>query len=98
MNENEMPIILCCGDKGRAVVYGYVLGEPVPGEPVTLRRARMVIRWAGRGGLFGVAASGPATGSAITVAVGSTTETVWQEWIAVSPEAADILDSWEPET
>lgn len=92
--KNEKPIILCCGEHGRAVVYGYVEEDPVPGQPVELHRARMVIRWEGRGGLFGVAAEGLATGSRLTVAVARTVETKWQEWIEVSPQAAKVIDAW----
>ena len=90
----ETPIILCCGEHGRAVVYGYVEREPVPGEPVELRRARMLLRWVGTGGLFGVAAEGPADGSRLTVAVARVVETRWQEWLAVTPGAADRMDTW----
>jgi hypothetical protein len=88
------PIILCCGANGRAVIYGRVESEPVPGEPVELHGARMVIYWAGPAGLFGLAAKGPAGGSRLTHAVSRTTETVWQEWIAIEPDAAEKIDAW----
>lgn len=99
MNKARIPYILCCGAHGRAVVYGYVDSKPVPGEPVTLYDARMVLSWAEEcGGLFGLAARGPRgnpeRGTRITHAVPETTETVWQESLAVSPDAARELDQW----
>jgi hypothetical protein len=92
-----IPIILCCGANGRAVVYGRVEEEPTPGEPVTMHDARMIIRWEGRGGLFGVAAVGPGSGSRITHAVPRLVETCWQECLAVTPEAAEKIDGWPAE-
>lgn len=94
MDENRKPIILCCGANGRAAVFGYVDSEPVPGSPVTLHDARMVLYWPREcEGLFGLAANGPKEGLRITPAVGQTTETVWQEWIAVGAEAAEGLSA-----
>lgn len=93
--KTEKPIILCCGANGRAVVYGYVNRDPVPGKAVTLRRARLVLYWdAACGGLLGLAAKGPRGSTRITHAVDSVTETVWQEAVSVSPEAARELDEW----
>ena len=93
-------IILCCGANGRGVVYGEVSKKPVPGEPVTLRNARMVLRWSTAcGGLFGLAAMGPRgqpTDTRITHAVAETTETVWREYIVVSPAAAQQFAAWSP--
>ena len=94
--DNETPIILCCGKNGRAVVYGYVDEPPKAGRPVTLRRAKMVLRWPSEcKGLFGLAANGPKSGTRLTPAVQSTTETTWQEWVQVSQAAAEGLDSWQ---
>ncbi len=90
----SIPIILCCGEHGRALVYGYVASEPVPGKPVRLERARMILFYPS-GGTFGLAASGPPKGSRVTRAVAATTETKWQEWLAVSAEAAKVLDEWK---
>jgi len=95
MGDNEIPIILCCGANGRAVVFGYVDELPVNGEPVTMYRARMVIYWAGARGLFGVAADGPETGSRLSPVVKMVTETVWQEWMDVTAEAAERINAWE---
>ena len=90
-----MRIILCCGESGRAVVYGTVESEPVPGEPVRLTDARMILRWTSTSGLFGLVAAGPTSaGTRITPPVSVTTETTWREWISVSQEAAEIFDAW----
>ena len=92
---DRMPIILCCGENGRAVVYGYVTNDPVAGEPVRLSSARMVLYWDAKcGGLFGLAAAGPKGDTRITHAVPEVVETRWQEWIAVTPEAAVEMDEW----
>ena len=93
-NEGK-PIILCVGEHGRAVVYGRVDSDPVAGEPVTLRGARMVLYWDREcGGLFGLAAAGPQGTTRMTHAVESTTATRWTESISVSEEAASALDGW----
>ena len=92
----RIPIILCAGANGRAVVFGWVDTEPVPGDAVTLHNARMVLRWSAEcGGLFGLAANGPRTTTRMTPPVISTTATVWQEVVAVSPAAAERLISWK---
>ena len=91
------PIILCCGDKGRAVLYGRVDADPVPGQPVTLHGARMVLYWDAKcGGLLGLAATGPKGDTRITHAVDRVTETVWQEAITVSVTAAAAISDWAP--
>lgn len=86
-------IILCCGQDGKATVYGKVESYPVPGEPVTLYDARMILEWTG-GGIFGVASRGPNPGSRITHAVPCVMETVWQEWIECTPEAASVIEEY----
>lgn len=88
------PIILCAGEHGRALVYGYVASDPVPGQPVRLERARMVIYYPS-GGTLGLGAVGPPKGSRVTHAVDETTETRWQEWLSVSQQAAEAFDGWE---
>ena len=94
MNDSKT-IILCAGTNGRAVIIGEVGTDPVPGEPVTLRNARMVLYWSAEcGGLFGLAAKGPKTNTRITHAVPQTTETVWQEWTEVTPEAVEAISGW----
>lgn len=90
-----MKIILCAGKNGRALIYGTVKKTPVPGEPVTLTNAKMIIYYAAEcGGLFGLAANGPKGKTRITAAVRSTTETVWQEHLSVSSEAAKAIEQW----
>lgn len=90
-----IPIILCAGENGRAVIYGSVEKLPVSGQPVTLRDARMVVYWSAEcGGLFGLAANGPKTSTRITRPVPSTCETRWQEYVEVAPEAAAAIDGW----
>jgi len=94
--EDMTPIILCCGKEGRAVIYGRVEKEPVPGEAVTLHNARMIIYWtAASSGLFGVAANGPGAGSRISPTVAKTTPTRWTESISVTPEAAARIEGWD---
>ena len=95
MASKTIPIILCVGANGRAVVFGWVEEDPTPGEPVTLHHARMVLYWSGEcGGLFGLAANGPKTSTRMTAAVERTSAVQWKEWLAVSPEAAEALDGW----
>jgi hypothetical protein len=90
-------IMLCAGQYGRAVLVGSVDADPIPGQPVTLRNARMVLYWAREcGGLFGLAARGPRGDTRITTKVETLVETVWQEWASISPEAAREIDAWPP--
>ena len=95
-NDSELkPIILCCGENGRAVIFGFVDREPTPGDPVTIYRARMILRWDRRcGGLFGLAANGPKGDTRLTPTVEKTVETKWQEWITVTSHAAELLGVW----
>ena len=94
MTEKQIPILLCAGANGRALVYGYVTEEPTPGEPVRLSKARMVIHYPS-GGTFGLASVGPPRGSRVTHVVDTVVETVWQEWLAVTEKAAGVFDGWE---
>jgi hypothetical protein len=88
-----MKIILCAGSNGRAVLIGDVAGEPVPGEPVEMTTARMVLYWdVPCGGLLGLAARGPKGDTRITAPVSRLVETVWQEWVTV--DAAEAVDAW----
>jgi hypothetical protein len=88
-----VPVIVCSGEHGRAVVYGLASGPLVPGEPVTLRRARMVLRWDVHG-LFGFAAAGPRGDTRLTHEVEETTITRWTESLAVSPAARAAIEGW----
>ena len=90
-----MKIILFCGEKGRGVIYGEVDEDPVPGEPVELRDARMVLYWSNEcGGILGLGSAGPKTNSRITHAVPRVVETEWKEWIEVTPLAVEEIDKW----
>ena len=96
MNEDtKKPIILCCGHYGRAVIYGRVDSDPVPGASVTMYDARMILRWDAQcGGLLGLAVVGPRGDTRITRAVEYVIETKWQEVVSVTPAAAAIIDAW----
>ena len=94
MSDNMQPIILCGGANGRCLIFGYVESEPVAGEPVDLQDARMILYYPS-GGTFGLAADGPPEGSRLSATVTRTVETTWQEWLAVSPEAAAKLGSFD---
>ena len=90
-----MRIILCCGEKGRAVIVGDVTEEPVSGQPVRLTDCRMVLYWDVKcGGLFGLAANGPRGDTRITASIEVVVETAWCEWCAVSSVAAKEIDKW----
>lgn len=93
-NPTRTPYIMCCTAQGRAVIFGWLAAEPVPGQPVTIHDARMVLRWEGTAGLFGVAAKGPETGSRITAVVPRVTESVWAQAIACTPKAAAAIAGW----
>jgi hypothetical protein len=92
---NVYPVIVCAGaQRGRAVLFGWVEEDPIVGKPVTLYHARMVVYWdSDCGGLLGLAARGPKGGTRITHAIPRTAATC-QEWVEVTPEAAEGLDEW----
>lgn len=96
MSDTTMiPMIVCVGEHGRAVVYGYAEAYPETGGSVVLHRARMVLRWdAACGGLLGLAANGPRGDTRITHAVERTGARPVQQYTSVSPEAARALDEW----
>ena len=93
--EAKLPIILCCGENGRAVIFGRVHAAPVAGAPVEIFGARMILCWSREcGGLLGLAAHGPKTNTRITAAVPRIVETRWQEYVEVVPDAAVAIDRW----
>lgn len=95
MSENDrIPILLCGGSQGRAIIFGWVDSKPVAGESITVYQARMIIRWTGSSGLFGLAANGPADGTRITESIESVTDQAWQQWLHVDKQAADRLAKW----
>ena len=95
MTDKRIPIILCAGQSGRAVLFGYVDAEPEPSKPVMLHDARMVLYWAPEcGGLLGLAARGPAGETRITPSVPRTVETAWQEWVQCTSTGAEAINDW----
>jgi len=88
----ETPVIVCGGSQGRAVIYGYVSNVPEPEKSVTIKRAKMILRWA-EIGLLGVAAEGPRGDSRLTYAVPEVRDTC-RQCIVCSPKAAEALDAW----
>lgn len=91
---DQRTYIVCCGTNGRCVIVGKSDTEPIQGQPARLEQARMILYWAGTGGLLGVAALGPADGSRLTEAVDVTVTSPVTEWIAVSADAALRIHSW----
>lgn len=76
MSKNEQRPVMACVDK-RAVMFGYLVGEPevydVPGVGrrmrVLLSQARMCVRWSEDvRGIVGLAATGPSAACRITQA------------------------------
>ena len=96
MSSNKKPVIICATKEGRAVLFGWVDGDPVPNQPVTIYDARMVLYWGGKGGLFGLAAKGPSPDSRITQAVPRVVEHVWAQCLDVTDKAAKALAEHPP--
>ena len=87
--------IVCGGSQGKAVVYGECDALPVPGEPYTLRNARMVLRWSTEcGGLFGLAASGPKGDTRLTSAVAVVSDEAARQVLSVSADAVAAFAAW----
>jgi len=94
MEKKGIPVIVCVGEHGRAVVYGRAEREPEIGVPCRLTGARMVLYWSAEcGGLFGLAARGPREGTRITHAV-EATSAIPVQTIVVSAEAARAIEEW----
>lgn len=90
----RIPVIVCGGATGRAVIYGYVDKLPKAETVATVYDARMVLYWpAACGGLLGLAANGAKEGLRITAHVSSVSDT-WRQVLSVSPEAAKSLDGY----
>lgn len=87
--------IVCCGTNGRAVIVGECESEPVCGQPITLRDARMVLYWPPAcGGLFGLAAQGPKHGLRLTESIDATATEAVRQWLTVSDDVAVKLSAW----
>ena len=91
--EKLIPAIICTGETGRAVVFGYVSALPQPEQPVTIKDARMIIRW-DKNGLFGLACEGPKGDTRISGKVPVTTCTAKQA-IECTKNAALAIKKWE---
>lgn len=89
------PYICCIGEKGAAVVFGWSLTEPKPGEIVVLHEARMILYWSEEcGGLFGLAANGAKPGCRITAPT-KTISTDLRNVLAVSELAAKTISEYQ---
>ena len=89
------PYIVCTGENGRAVIYGYCEADPIAGQPIIVHKARMVLYWSSEcGGLLGLAARGPQTKTRLTHAVDRTGLSAVTEWVDVSASAAQGMDQW----
>ena len=87
--------IVCCGTNGRAVIVGECEHEPVCGEPITVRNARMILYWpASCGGLFGLAAKGARDGLRLTESVEATATEAVRQWLTMSAVVAEQLREW----
>ena len=89
----RIPCIITVGEPGRAVVFGWADKLPEPDTACELHDARMVLRWEGTGGLFGLSQHGPAAGSRITCAV-PVVRQVARQVLSVSDAAAKSLAEW----
>lgn len=93
--EKKQPFILCVGQHGRCVIFGYCDGTPEPGERPLVERPRMVLRWpAACGGLFGLAANGPKEGLQLTAEVHAHKVPPVDAAIPVTAEVAAALQEW----
>jgi len=87
-------VIICGGETGRPVVFGYVDKVPMPGEPVIIHEARMVLYWPEAcAGLFGLAANGPKEGLRLTNVVAEVRDTARQV-LSVPEEVAKAMSAW----
>ena len=94
--KQKKPVIICCGQTGRAVIFGWVDEIPEPETITTIHDARMVLYWPVEcRGLLGLAADGPKQGLKLTSTVPMVKDTARQV-VAVSKEAGKDLKSWTP--
>ena len=90
----KIPVIVCGGELGRAVIFGYAKRLPKAKESCTIYDARMVLRWDAKcGGLFGLSVKGPAGDTQVTSAVANVNDT-WQQALTVSEAAAKSFAEW----
>lgn len=93
MEQQRKPYIVCVGENGRAVLFGWCDSEPKPGENIRVHDAHMVLYWPS-GGLLGLASKGPTSGARITAAVEWVEPGPVKQVLAVSQAAAEALKSW----
>ena len=89
----RVPVIICIGEHGRAVVFGYAARYPEIGKPCSLRGAKMILKWEGGRGLFGIPKFGPEKGSRITCAV-KRVSAIPLQVLEVNEDAAKKIDEW----
>ena len=90
----KIPVIVCGGELGRAVIFGYAKRLPKAKESCTIYDARMVLRWDEKcGGLFGLAAKGPVGETKVTSTVEQVND-IWQQALTVSDFAANSFLEW----
>jgi len=90
----ERPYVVVCGHGGRTVLYGYAI-DPAAGAPITLRRARMVIRWDAKcGAITGFAESGPVADTRLSKTVAEVHDACAQSLMPVSPKTAAKIEAW----
>jgi hypothetical protein len=87
--------IVCCGREGRAVLIGESDNQPVAGQSLLLKNARMVLYWdAECGGLLGLAAGGPKGKTRITRSVSVLEDSYVNSWVEVSDQAREEINQW----
>ena len=90
------PVVVCGGETGRAVLFGYTNEPIVPGEPYTLRNARMLLYWpAACGGLLGFVQEGPKVGTRLSKTVDEVSDAIAHQWMPVSPAVAAQIGEWD---
>ena len=93
-NKTKKPVIICGGQTGRAVIFGWVDEIPEVNQTFEAHDARMVLYWPAEcKGLLGLAADGPKRGIKLTSTVPFVRDTCRQV-IAVTKDAAKELKSW----
>jgi hypothetical protein len=92
--KQRRPVIVCGGQTGRAVIFGWGDEIPEPETICTVYDARMVLYWPQEcQGLLGLAADGPKKGLRLTSTVPMVKDTA-RQIVAVSKEAGKDLRSW----
>jgi len=93
METQRIPMIVCGGATGRAVIFCRMAKIPEPDESVVMYDARMVLRWDVPRGLFGLAQHGPNGQTRVTSPVAEVRDTCRQS-LTVTEAAAAAFDAW----